>query len=101
MKNRKTLVLLVGVLIAAFVNFNMVNDPLNSMDLLFDNIESLANDETGKPTCAAGGCYATSCSFSGEIEILGNGAHYSNSVSCEDAWACCFTTAYCFDKSRC
>lgn len=50
MKNRKILVLLVGVLIAAFANFNMADNPLNSMDLLFYNVEFLADNETGTTT---------------------------------------------------
>jgi len=74
-------------------------------DLSIKNIEALAlshgGDSGGEPMCAAGGCHSTECSFTGEIDILGNGVTYSNSIKCEDAWACCFTTAYCFPKDKC
>lgn len=36
------------------------------------------------PTCAAGGCNASSCSFTEEISVLGNGVTYSNSTTCVD-----------------
>lgn len=93
--------LLGGLLLAASINLCMVDNSFAPLDVLLDDTEALATGEEGRPTCAAGGCYARSCSFSGEIVVLGNGAHYTNSVECEDAWACCYTTAYCFPKSRC
>jgi|GEM_PF-4167348 len=62
---------------------------------------STGTGDQGRPTCAAGGCNATSCSYSGTIEVMGNSIQVSNSVSCEGTWACCHITAFCFDKKRC
>lgn len=76
-----------------------------------DNISKLSLDELVKvsigfaaeelseePTCAAGGCDATECSFSGEIM----GVAVSNSVTCvNDTYACCHLTAYCFTSPDC
>ena len=60
------------------------------------------NGETQEPpTCTAGGCNATSCSYSGTITVMGSGVQVSNSVTCQDTWACCHVTAYCFSKDDC
>ena len=71
-------------------------------------LESLAhaNGETdgetqGLPTCFAGGCNASSCSYSGIATVMGSGVQVSNSVSCQGTWACCHFTAYCFSKDDC
>nr|WP_152557950.1 hypothetical protein [Nonlabens ulvanivorans] len=50
--------------------------------------------------CDAGGEGATSCSISGQVEILGTGTEVAMSVSCGDGYyACCnsdwLTTAKC------
>ena len=64
------------------------------------NVET--NGETQEPpTCTAGGCNASSCSYSGTITVMGSGVQVSNSVSCQDTWACCHVTAYCFSKDDC
>jgi len=56
----------------------------------------------GAPTCAAGGCHSSSCSYSGTITVMGSGVQVSNSVSCDAAtYACCHLTAFCFSKSKC
>lgn len=56
----------------------------------------------GAPTCAAGGCHSSSCSYSGTITVMGSGVAVSNSVSCDaSTYACCHLTAYCFSKSKC
>ena len=35
------------------------------------------------------------------ITVMGSGVQVSNSVSCQDTWACCHVTAYCFSKDDC
>jgi hypothetical protein len=58
--------------------------------------------ESLAPTCAAGGCGSRSCSFQGEISVMGSGVQVSNSVECdENYYSCCHLTAYCFSKSQC
>lgn len=95
-------IVLFAVMAANVVITNSRDLPVSAL-LDLENVESLAQNESGggAPTCMAGGCNASSCSFEGEIVVMGNGATYKNSVSCVDAWACCFTTAYCFSKDKC
>ncbi len=103
-KQKVTFILLAALMSISVVNVFIANDNSLNFDLLFSSIETLASNESGgnPPTCMAGGCHARSCSFSGQIEVLGNGATYTNSIECDDlTWACCFTTAYCFNKNRC
>lgn len=103
-KHKITLALIIALISISTINLYLTNGSLKEFDLLLKrDIESMAYNESGEgaPTCAAGGCYATACSFNGQIEILGNGVTYSNSVTCQDAWACCYTTDFCFDKKRC
>lgn len=89
--------LFVGVLL---VNVKMsLDNPFSYM------AEAAIAEETtngGAPTCTAGGCNATSCSYSGEITVLGSGVTVTNSVSCtNNTFACCHITAYCFDAEKC
>ena len=64
-------------------------------------VSDFSIEDNGNPTCMDGGCGKSSCSYKGEITIEGVTKHYNNFVSCEDAWACCYTTAYCFPKNQC
>lgn len=95
-------IVLIGIMVTNVVALNNRN-LFTSVWLTFNSVESLAQNEFGggPPTCMAGGCHSAACSFEGEIGILGNGVTYKNSTSCVDAWACCFTTAYCFPKNLC
>lgn len=61
--------------------------------------QSTADNE--EPECSAGGCNATSCSFTGEVMVMGTGVQVSNAISCSDTWACCSVEAYCFSKDLC
>ncbi|WP_035140979.1 hypothetical protein [Flavobacterium daejeonense] len=86
-------------------NINTINDSTSDTSLasLMSMNVAHADGEGGtKPTCAAGGCNASSCSFSGEISVMGSGTTVSCSVSCDSStWACCHLTAYCFSKTKC
>jgi hypothetical protein len=47
--------------------------------------------------CAAGGCGAISCEFSGEINVAGSGVMIDAVIHCAPGYfACCHLTAYCF-----
>ena len=94
---------MVCVIAANIMITNSRNSSESSILFGLESVESLAQGESGgkEPICAAGGCHSEACSFEGEIAILANGVTYKNSTSCIDAWACCFTTAYCFPKNLC
>ena len=89
--------------VAIGLSIYTIQDTSNISDLISIEVEALAQNHsgdsgTGEPTCFAGGCHSTSCTWEGEIAVLG---HISSSISCEDAWACCHATAFCFEKKRC
>ena len=89
-------------MVALAINIDMtLNDPFAGMSAEAIATGTTGGDETGEPICAAGGCYATSCSYSGTITVYGSGVAVSNSITCEGTWACCHLTAYCFNKNRC
>lgn len=105
----KSLIILPIVLIIGMLNLSQTvslskNFATFTVSELVDVPTAFASgegDEEDEPTCASGGCNATSCSYSGEISVMGSGVTVSNSISCQDTWACCHLTAYCFSKSRC
>lgn len=104
-KNVFLLIVLVAVAAVNMVISNTRNSSMVNMLMSLEDVEYLAygepGDGKGAPTCAAGGCHASECSFNGQIEVLGNGVTYTNSITCVDAWACCFANAFCFAKDRC
>lgn len=104
MKKTK-LCLVAAVVLVLCANICLLSkETIEPIAVLLDNIEALTDNEAGgggEPTCAAGGCYATSCEFEGSLEAWGFGTSYKNAVTCEGAWACCFKTAYCFNKNKC
>lgn len=52
----------------------------------------------GPPFCMAGGCWARSCEFEGEIA----GSGVTVKVTCDPGYyACCHVTAFCFEAERC
>ena len=93
------------VLMDIFIEMNKKTEEQTTYSITLENLlhaQTETDGETqGPPTCFAGGCNASSCSYSGTATVMGSGVQVSNSVSCQGTWACCHFTAYCFSKDDC